>query len=86
MPTKTRKEKLLAQQHRKHVPFVPDSTSPSGTQAQLPTFSFTREKSSGAILAEGLTLVRRDVVKTLLLGLLAISVEFGMYWYGFGKM
>lgn len=85
MPTKTKKEKLLAQQRRKSIPIVTNSTFLSISLVQLPTIAITREKSD-MTHAEDLSLVRHDVVKTILLGLVAISIELVMYWYGLRKI
>ena len=84
MPTKTKKEKILAQQHRKFT-FAPSTSSlPSYQQIQTHTVTYQSQKPVVSEVLE-FALVRRDITKTILLGLSAIGIELGMYWYSLMK-
>ncbi len=71
MPTKTKKEKLLSELHRKSVSIPSDTRVFNTTQTQPHSFSMTSD----------LRAVRADITKTILLGFIGIVAELGLYWY-----
>lgn len=84
MPKKTKKEKLLAQQHRtKRAPVKHFSPSPISAQLSQPAaFSFTlpttqqpKAKTAAATYDE-YGLIKRDLIKTVILTTIILMGEF----------
>ncbi len=67
MPSKTKKEKLLTETRRKQP-------------LSMPSFSLSFDTPQKLKISD-LTVVRRDITKTLYFGLMGIAVELSMYWY-----
>jgi hypothetical protein len=88
MPKKTRKEKLLAQTRRHVAPsFVSQSATPVAdtTVVSSSVFQFTAKtsKKTQQMIADDTTelaVIKTDLAKTLILAVLAIGVEIGIYW------
>ena len=81
MPKKTKREKLLAELHRKtfSVTTTLGTTFPHIESVPLPTHPFAQD-------AIAFGLIRRDVVKTVLLGMAAITGEILIYWINRGNV
>ncbi len=85
MPKKTKKEKLLAQQHRSHVASVvtrraPESdTLPATTDTRI-TFSLPKRTQQptglGLSSAHEFTVMKRDLIKTVILTVAILISEF----------
>jgi hypothetical protein len=75
MPKKTRREKILAEQHRKIHEFVVPSSTP--LYAFQPTSGSVQQVSQ--VEAAEYRATKIDLVKTLLLAAAAISVELLIY-------
>jgi hypothetical protein len=87
MPKKTKRQKILARQ-RRHVLSSLSTVTPS---AQLPktddasqTFSFQLspppvKSVTTADDLEELTVIKRDLTKTLILAVIAVVIELGVY-------
>ncbi len=95
MPKKSRKEKIIADQKRKRPTSIPSTTSIATVSAaqQPPTFQFhLTKKTDTGILPKipsdntELVAIKQDLVKTLLLAFIAVSIEFALYWFGRGKI
>jgi len=87
MPKKTKKEKLLAQQHRTNLPLiVPVPATPIGTE-NTPSFRLTLPDRTPVIahpLAASIdefTAIQRDLKKTLLITVSIIASEFLLAHY-----
>jgi hypothetical protein len=87
MPKKTRKEKVLAQQRRtsSYTPPVSSGHIPSGDHIISTSYQFraTHVDKVQEIKQEDmmeLTAIKRDLTKTLTLAIIAIGVEFYLYW------
>lgn len=85
MPKKTKKEKLLAQQHRSHVASVvnrraPESHTPPATADTRMMFSLPKrvEQPTGPGLssAHEFMIMKRDLIKTVVLTLAVLISEF----------
>jgi len=83
MPKKTKKQKILAQQ-RRHLQLTPSSISPSADVEQTNVSSVTFQYQPSQVLEktienpkdrEDLTVIRKDLTKTLILAAIAIAVE-----------
>jgi hypothetical protein len=93
MPKKTRREKLQAEKRRKSS--VPSFVSKPGateipSAALSTTFQFQASDQKKARLAETentaeLTVITRDLGKTLILACIAIAVEIFIYWLLHGR-
>ncbi len=91
MPKKTRKEKLRAQQRRTAPTTVSLSSSPNSPVHTSSGYTFqsrTTERTTSTVSAADtgeLRAVRLELTKTTLLALVAIAVEFFLFWRGGGK-
>lgn len=93
MPKKTKKEKIIAEYRRKLQAAAVNSPEaatkqPAKTQPGLPpaTYQFShfnpKPPTSPAVSVDqtGLSLIRRDLLKTLALTSIALAIEFILYW------
>ncbi|MBI3385698.1 hypothetical protein HY031_01290 [Candidatus Gottesmanbacteria bacterium] len=83
MPVKTKRQKLLADKHRQFIASsssftIPAVYPPSPIASPSPIPKVTSQTVE-------FTLERRDMIRTIFLGLAAIGIEFGMYWYSLVK-
>jgi len=83
MPKKTRRQKILAQQ-RRHIQSTPSSVSPSSyvPQTNIPSVTFQFQPSHTPVKViensddrEELTVIKKDLTKTLILAMIAIAIE-----------
>ena len=89
MPKKTKREKLLADKHRHMSLSSPSysSISPSpAVNVQSQTFSYHASEmkvSQKAVKEDNveLSIIRHDLLKTIILAIIAIGIELGTYWY-----
>lgn len=72
MPSKTKKEKLLTQKRRSQTPL------------SMPTFSLSFDNSQNPKTSD-LAVVRTDITKTIVLGLIGIAAELSLYWYSISR-
>lgn len=84
MPKKTKREKIIAEYRRKiQLTRASSSTSPSPVHSytfQPLTANTTMHQTVPMGETTDLTTIRKDLIKTLLLAVAAISVEIGLYW------
>jgi len=87
MPKKTKRQKILAQQ-RRHIPatLYPTPKTVHQQEATIPptTFHFQQSHSSVKLQEnhadkEELTVIQKDITKTLILAALAIIIELGVH-------
>ena len=79
MPKKTKRQKILAEQ-RRHIP----SVQIPGTIAPSPEFHFQESHAPAKSVEntddrEDLTVIQKDLTKTLILAAIAIIIELGVY-------
>jgi hypothetical protein len=73
MPKKTKREKMIAELRR-------HSLSP---QVAHPVFAFQSSAKNTASLQsniEELTIIRHDLIRTIILALIAVGIELTIYW------
>ncbi|OGG29245.1 hypothetical protein A3A63_00215 [Candidatus Gottesmanbacteria bacterium RIFCSPLOWO2_01_FULL_46_9] len=92
MPKKTRREKLKAERRRLSAPsFISKpASSESNATAPLSTFQFHASNQKKARSAETenaaeLVVITRDLSKTLILAVIAITIEVFIYLLHHGK-
>lgn len=92
MPKRTRKEKFLAERRRLTATPVAAHADSSGSPSTTPasTFQFQAVQVKKARLSEAedtaeLSVITRDLGKTLILAVIAIAVEVFIYWLLHGK-
>jgi hypothetical protein len=73
MPKKTKREKLLAQQRRYAAAASSLSSGFSFSVSERPT-------GQTETYTEELTVIRHDLVRTIIFACIAVLVEFGIYW------
>jgi hypothetical protein len=87
MPKKTKKQKMLAQQ-RRHTTSTLPSNAPSVhvPETNIPSLSFRFQESHAPAKSientddrEELTVIKKDLTKTLVFALIAIVIELGVY-------
>lgn len=88
MPKKTKREKIIAELRR-------HSTSPSHplehrdiAEPVRPAFAFQASAKNTASLqsnTEELTVIRHDLLRTIILALIAVGIELSIYWKISGK-
>ncbi len=87
MPAKTKRQKLLAEKHRQFTASVP-SFSISAVSLARPAASSVQNSRVGEESypqTMQFALHRKDMVRTIVLGLATVAVEFGIYWYSLIK-
>ena len=88
MPKKTRKEKLLAQQHRNtrskrtHLTDQQPSPTQSATHYFLPSVSMIHHQTIPPTQDDTheLSFIKRDLLTTVMLAAIAVGIEFALYW------
>jgi len=74
MPKKTRKEKMLAARHRQQSTIAP---------SLVPTYVFESPRSAQTVAVirdtEELVFIKRDLMRTVFLSMVAIGVEIVLY-------
>jgi hypothetical protein len=88
MPKKTKREKIIAELRRRNQspsrPFEPRDA----VQAPSSAFAF-RASSKDTVGAqsntEELTVIRHDLIRTIIFALVAVGIELGIYWKISGK-
>lgn len=89
MPKKTKREKIQAEK-RRHLSYVASSTPLSqnkpATIVSPQTFTFQTSDTTPAYHdvasdRQELTIIRHDLLKTIILAIIAIGIELGIYWY-----
>lgn len=95
MPKKTRREKILADLHKKqrlnhlfssnpqiNEPVVVDSATQNPQTYRFDFIKSTRSvPTQSSLHAPGLSAIRRDLTKTIFLALVALACEFFLYWF-----
>lgn len=84
MSKKTKKQKIIADQRRKSILFsLPiNETSPNPTPSQAPASTFHSPSSINqrvSLYIYPVHLIRKDLTKTFLLSILAISLEIALF-------
>ncbi len=79
MPKKTKKEKIIAE-YRKRLETVKTETSPN-TKYQLPNTNYSPAKATITLPIQNNSYIMKDLKKTFLLAILAIGIEFGIYFF-----
>ncbi|MFZ5844908.1 MAG: hypothetical protein ACOY0S_00375 [Patescibacteria group bacterium] len=81
MPKKTRKEKIIAEYHRRLATLQPKSTPDNVTSIPLPArASTTFRPTLETVVYPQLTVIKKDLIKTLVLSAVAITVELILSW------
>jgi len=94
MPKKSRREKQLADVRRRartqSVISVPVAPSPIREHAATFQFIPSRPPAAQTVYATvdsgELVAIKKDLIKTAILSVLAISAEVILYWFGKGKL
>lgn len=87
MPQKTKKQKIRTDARRvqlsSSLPTNSDIRTPSEVSRQLPSFTFLGvapvKSISKTLPTEELTAIQSDLIKTLLLAIIAIGIELFLY-------
>jgi hypothetical protein len=78
MPKKTRKEKLLAQKRRMSSP---TPISPIVSPFQYQSTQSAKKQQTALVDTQELKTIKTDLAKTIILAIVAISMEVGMYYW-----
>jgi hypothetical protein len=84
MPKKTRRQKILAKKRRHFLSAVTPNSQPIQTPSPTATFHFNVSHEpiksvSSADDREELTVIKKDLTKTLVFALIAVAIELGLY-------
>jgi hypothetical protein len=88
MPKKTKREKIIAEQRRHSVSPSHSFEHRDTQEPTRPAFAFrasSNDTASSQSNTEELTIIRHDLLRTIIFALIAVGIELSIYWKISGK-